>query len=87
MHQTTIDFDAVLPVDPNAHPADRPRLRGLNAKVLERLREGAATNFELNKICLRYGARIHDLRQAGFQIGSERVEAGQWKFWLISEPR
>jgi hypothetical protein len=40
------------------------------------------TNGELNDISFRYGARLLELRQAGYDIESIFVGAGQWRFVL-----
>lgn len=54
------------------------------AKILKLLKEkGSATNVELNKICFRYGARIHDLRHdEGYDIISVHEKGGVWRFYL-----
>lgn len=54
-------------------------------KILKLLKEApnnTATNEELNKICYRYGARLHDLRNAGHNIISKQVRKGLWAFTL-----
>lgn len=53
------------------------------SKILKLLKEkGNATNIELNKICYRYGARIHELRQEGYNIISVREKGSIWRFYL-----
>ena len=47
-------------------------------KILALLQtKGSATNIELNRICYRYSARLHELRQEGHQIatvgGKDRI--------------
>ena len=37
-------------------------------KILALLRQGNVTNFELADICIRYSARIHELRKEGHEI-------------------
>lgn len=39
-----------------------------NDRILERLKQGPATNRELNEIGFRYSARIHELRRDGYDI-------------------
>ena len=51
-------------------------------RVLARLRQGPATNIELTQICLRYGGRIHEMRQAGFTITTEKRHGGVFVFTL-----
>lgn len=53
------------------------------ARILKLLKtNGSATNRELNRICFRYGARIHDLRREGWEITSVREKDGLWRFVL-----
>lgn len=42
--------------------------------------EGTVTNRDLNKICFRYGARIHELRKEGHKIVTSRVKEGLFSF-------
>ena len=51
-------------------------------KVLRRLRNGPATNVELNAICYRYGGRIHEMRLKGLHITTERLHDGVFVFTL-----
>lgn len=47
------------------------------------------SNVELNRICFRYGARIMELRRAGFDIVSERDKVSKRGLWwtrLITPP-
>ena len=56
-------------------------------KILERLQQGSVTNIELNRdICFRYGARIMDLREQGYNIKSKHIKGSIWEFSLITEP-
>lgn len=51
------------------------------AKVLRLLKEKRAVrNTELNKICFRYGARIHELRHEGHIIVSVSEGSGLWTY-------
>lgn len=44
------------------------------AKILKLLKTNKrVTNHELNKICFRYGGRIHDLRREGHIIKTNRL--------------
>lgn len=58
----------VAPRDPRVASDEKPRLGGQNARILERLRKGPATNAELAAISLKYTARISDLRHAGYDV-------------------
>jgi hypothetical protein len=37
-------------------------------------------NTELNEICLRYGARIHELRAAGHNITTHKLDDSRYRF-------
>ncbi len=57
-------------------------------RVLQKLRsKERVSNKELNRVCLRYGARIFDLRKNGYVIKSINNGLGYWSFQLISEPK
>lgn len=76
-HSADRDGQSLIPF--GAAPSDRQRLRSSNERLLERLRQGPATNIELATICgMRVSARIHDLRTAGYSIKTERVVGGAW---------
>lgn len=52
-------------------------------RILKLLKEkGTVSNAELNKICFRYGARLHDLRRDGHIIVTNRVKEGLYTFTL-----
>lgn len=51
------------------------------ARILKLLKaNGSATNRELNTICFRYGARLHELRQEGHLIATEQLKDGLFRF-------
>jgi len=56
------------PIDPNIDQKDLVRLSAQNTAILNRLRQGPATNAELAGIALKYTGRISDLRANGFEI-------------------
>jgi len=58
----------ILPSDPKVTPQEAPRLSRQSQAVLDFLRGGGAWNHELAHIAIRYSARIHDLRRAGYVI-------------------
>jgi hypothetical protein len=47
-------------------------------------KQGKATSAELNDICFRYSARIHELRQAGHVIVSRRIGKGLWEYAITT---
>lgn len=79
MNQRLLNFD-VRPCDPSTSPSDVPRLTGQNKRILERLREGPATNVELCEIALKYTSRISDLRKAGYRITNTREAGGVTRY-------
>ena len=54
--------------DPNLWDIDIPRLSHHSTLVLSALRTGPKSNMELAAISHRFGARICDLRKAGYNI-------------------
>ena len=63
-------------------PAQRERILSL----LRSRGSAGATNGELNAICFRYGARIFELRKAGYVIETLRQGETEFRFALVSEP-
>ena len=54
-------------------------------KILKLLKESpnGVSNFELNEICFRYGARIFELRKEGYPISSTHgKKQSEWIFKL-----
>ena len=50
-------------------------------KILFALQDnGSMTGAELNKICFRYGARIHELRKLGHTIKAKQIKRGLWEY-------
>lgn len=62
--------------DPNLWDIDIPRLSRQSEEVLSALRTGAKTNMELAAISHRFGARICDLRKAGYNIATIPLRDG-----------
>lgn len=56
--------------------ADRPRTASQTQKIVERLKQGPASNLELAGIALKYTSRISDARAAGFDIRNYRRPGG-----------
>ena len=62
-------FEIHAPLE--AHQGGKPepaRFTGQRGEILAMLQRGPATNVELSKIGLRFGARLKELRDAGYQI-------------------
>ena len=62
-------------------PAQRDRILAL----LRQQGPAGVTNLELNSLCLRYGARIFELRRMGFQIETRREDESIFRFLLVAE--
>ena len=79
----------IEPVDTHLTPEEKPRLTKQCIKILERLRRGEATNKELVEIATRFGARVLDLRRAGYdiRITERNRETGITWYALVGEPR
>ena len=71
--------------EPSVESGDEPRLSRQCSAVLECLKYGPVTNVELNRICFRYGARIHELRKLGYDIRKKQIQKSVYRYWLIME--
>lgn len=63
MKQQEFDF-----CDHHLDNGDKPRLTRQCRLILERLRQGTATNDELSQIARKYTGRVSDLRKSGWDI-------------------
>jgi len=64
---------------------DRKRLSDQCVLILQLLRERrdkGATNSELSSIAIKYTGRISEIRGAGFNVETERVDAGLFRYIL-----
>jgi hypothetical protein len=85
-------FDAEPPQEAARGPGGRrpADLDNQRARILERLRRGPATNMELAyTVSPRFGARLMELRKAGYRIRTvcESHEDGRWRYELEGEPQ
>jgi len=84
-------FDPIPGADVGGAPRDEAvEGRRLNAQcraIIERLRQGPASNAELAEISLKYTARISDCRQAGHQIicFNRDYKTGEAWYRLVSD--
>jgi hypothetical protein len=86
MTQQLLDFDRPIPPrDPHIDPRDVPRVSRQCRLILERLRQGPATNAELVGIAMNLTGRISDLRGAGYVIVGKRIEGGLWEYRLKNQ--
>ena len=44
-------------------------------------RKGSVTNVELNKVCFRYAARLHELRREGHDILTIYEKPGVYRYF------
>jgi hypothetical protein len=68
--------------------ADAPRLSAQHHAILDRLKEGPVTNVELGEICQRFGARLQELKRAGFPwvkqwVRTPNLPTGVWEYRLL----
>ena len=68
---------------PTKSPAQRERI----LLLLRSRGPVGATNVELNAICFRYGARIFELREIGYNIQTRREGETEFRFILVGEPK
>jgi hypothetical protein len=62
--------------------AESVRLGRQCVEILERLKQGPATNAELAAIALKYTSRLSQLKQAGHTIIATHVTKGTWQYEL-----
>lgn len=79
----TVDIAKSSPV------ADEMRRReGNYQRVLDRLRQGPATNHDLERVAgYRFGARLNELRRDGIAWDKAHVEGGTWRYFLLESDR
>jgi biotin operon repressor len=59
-------------------------------RILKLLQEkDSVTNIELNNDLhiFRYGARIAELREQGYNIESKHIKGSVWEFRLVKKPK
>lgn len=85
-------FDAIeaptpdVPIrDPTFPAAEHPRAKRLHKLLAARHREGPATTHELAAVCLRFGARLHEMKRAGFLWTCEQVGPGTFRYRMLRD--
>jgi hypothetical protein len=76
------------PLSPVAR--ERQRLNAAALRVLERLKQGPACNYELATPeigGLRAIGRVHELQKAGYAITKEHLSGGTWRYALMEHGR
>ena len=83
MTQQTLELIPVA--DPHVAPEDKPRLSGQSLEILAMLQKGPCTIREIMDATgsLRPGARIFDIRQAGYQVDVENHKGGLSIYKLV----
>lgn len=78
----------IRPRDPHVTRAEAPRLSAQCSAILQRLRQGPATNVELATMALKYTSRLSDLRAAGYdvQVSERDHTTGRVVYVLASKP-
>lgn len=69
-----------IPFNSTVEPEAKPRLKSHQQKILARLQSGPAVTDDLNKICNRFSARLGELRKAGYEISTEKVDGAKGVF-------
>jgi len=82
-------FDQPAPtvafLDPSLPEEEKPRLSPQHQAIADALRSGPKTNLELNMIAHRYGARLHELKAAGFLWTKRTLKAGVYEYRMIRD--
>jgi len=74
LHHREVAAETAQEDDRRASAADR---------ILDALRTGPKTNLELIHLCQRISGRVFDLRRRGYQITTEPLEPGIYRYTLI----
>lgn len=74
-----------LKLNSTVEDQDKPRLRKQHDAILDRLREGPATNIELGRIAQRFSARLEEMKRAGYEWGKRKIKPGVNEYFLIGE--
>jgi hypothetical protein len=82
MNQQSVDF-----ADKRLSAEERPRLNKQHVMLLKLFKNGrVVSNREMaEKVCMRYSARIHELRQQGyvFQVWHNNRKTGEVLYKMI----
>lgn len=61
-------YKPIPPADPHVSPAEAPRLSGQCKVILDMLRRGRVSNYQMSKVSIKHTSRVSDLRAAGHDI-------------------
>lgn len=81
-------FDRPSPrvgLNPTVAEDDAPRLSAQCHAIAARLRSGPATNLQLIMISHRFGARLHEPKQAGFLWARKPLGQGVHEYRMIRD--
>ena len=75
----------MIALNSTVQPEDRERATRQLDRVLNRLREGPATTGDFLRMKIgRFGARLGELKKAGYVIAKYRQSKGEWVYLLVS---
>lgn len=72
-----------IPLNASVVDTDIPRLSRQHFAIIRRLREGPAQGPELLKIAARFGARLEELKRAGYIWTKTSIGRGQFLYKLL----
>ena len=72
-----------IPLNASVPDHERDRLGPQHEQILARLREGPATNHELQQIAHRFGARLEEIKRAGIPWTKQCVKPGVYEYRLV----
>jgi hypothetical protein len=75
-----------VPLNSSVPEHERARLSPQHDAILARLRQGPATNLELEAIAHRFGARLEEIRKAGYTVLKRCIKPGVYEYTLTGEP-
>lgn len=77
--------DPAVTLNPTVADEDAPRLSAQCHAIAARLREGPATNLDLIGASHRFGARLHELKRAGFLWSRRPLGKGVHEYRMIRD--
>lgn len=72
-------------LNPTVAADDAPRLSPQCHAIAARLREGPATNLDLIAVSHRFGARLHELKRAGFLWTRKPLGQGVHQYRMVRD--
>ena len=72
-------------LDPSVPDDEIPRLSAQHVAIADALREGPKTNLELGMIAQRFGARLMELKRAGFLWKRSSAGRGIHRYEMVRD--